>query len=175
MNELDARHRNTRRLRPRIYVAASHRNQRRGASIAIEVAYKSSDAPRCFWRSMRCSAGARRFRNPRGLRLTRAHRLERQIQYSCLFRSSHRDVQESTTIPSDHSADSRNSLTFGCVAGAESGNGKPWGSKTRVSAPIAVSSRCGWLESCVVRHVNQIGSNIGQIRKGFRRAGLPSQ
>ncbi len=48
------------------------------------------------------------------------------------------DVQ---TMPSAQAADSRSSCTLGCVSGAPSGNGRPAGSKTRTSAPIASSSR----------------------------------
>ena len=45
------------------------------------------------------------------------------------------------TMPSAQAAASRNSCTLGWVSGAPSGRGKPAGSNTRTSPPIAVSSR----------------------------------
>ena len=48
---------------------------------------------------------------------------------------------EHQTMPSDHSASVRSSCTLGWESGAPSGCGKPAGSNSRVSPPMAWSSR----------------------------------
>ncbi|MNU80370.1 hypothetical protein D3C71_700010 [compost metagenome] len=45
------------------------------------------------------------------------------------------------TCPSDHWESSRNSFTFGWLAGASSGKGRPFGSNIRTSQPSRSSSR----------------------------------